>query len=166
MVELFLTMREKGKAVIHTMEKFIKNGLFVLLVHLRRISFIPFVLSWFFKLPSFCVVAYAVTIIVSFVFVLLTDQYSHSLVEWVLMWDIGSLITYYCGANKGARLWNIWHYRNYKEQKTADEKAKSILLRLAVLAFVLFFLLTLAHYFLPNFYNKIVEIICCFLSFW
>ena len=132
--------------------------------NLRRLTFIPFVLSWFVKLPVFLVIAYPILMVVSFIYYHLRGNH---LTEVILKVDVGY---FYQGGIDGSfwsRLWGIWHFRNYKEEKSAKEKLSILMLRILVYAFYAFFFLTtfrIINIYFPNWMDILIQIKESFLK--
>ena len=128
------------------------------LCNLRRITFIPFVLSWFIKLPVFLVVAYPLVMLYSFIFYHLKGM---NLTEVILQGDVGAFYQGGCDFSFWSRLKNIWHFRNYKEEKSAKEKRNILILRILVYSFYIFFFLTtfrIVHIYFPNWMEMLLQI--------
>ena len=129
-----------------------------LLSNLRRITFIPFALSWFIKLPAFLVAAYPIVMVFSFIYYHLRGSH---LTEVLLNTDIGYFYQGGCDGSFWARLWNIWHFRNYKEEKSAKEKRNILILRILVYSFYAFFFLTtfrIVRIYFPNWMEILLQI--------
>ena len=127
------------------------------LSHLRRITFIPFVLSWFIKLPAFLVAAYPIVMVFSFIYYHLKGK---TLTEVILGTDIGWFFEDSPQFSFQRRLWNIWHFRNYKEEKSAKEKRNIFLLRILVIIFYAFFFITtirIIRIYFPNWMELLIQ---------
>ena len=111
------------------------------LANLRRITFIPFVLSWFVRLPLILVVAYPIIMLFSFFYLRL--KRGVPLTEELLNHDIGAFFVDNPPSSFFRRLWNIWHFRNYDEKKPLREKIYILILRIFVSAFYIFFFATI-----------------------
>ena len=109
------------------------------LANLRRITFIPFVLSWFVRLPVVLVVAYPLVMVFSFIYYHLNGNH---LTEVLLEVDVGYFYQGGYDFSFWSRLWNIWHFRNYKEEKSVKEKRNILILRIMVYTFYAFFFIT------------------------
>lgn len=69
-----------------------------------------------------------------------------SFIEYLWTIDICNFFIVHGIGNYGERLWNLWHFRNYKDDDVSfGEKIKRLLVRIVIYAIVVFVLLQLLY---------------------
>ena len=103
-----------------------------------------------FAFPVFLVVAYPILMAFFFIYYRIRKT---TLTEIILKADIGFFFEDSPMFSFRHRLWNIWHFRNYDEQKSRREKFYIFILRIYVFIFYAFFFITtirIIHIYFPN----------------
>lgn len=117
-----------------------------LLGHLRRISFLLLIISWIVRLPMICVLAYPIVILISFFYCHFVIK-KGSVIESILMFDVSEPIHAHVGTREGARLWNIWHFRNYDCEHSIEDILIVIMIRLFIVIICFFMIISIARYY-------------------
>lgn len=67
-------------------------------------------------------------------------------IEYLWTTDVCNFFIVHGIGNYGERLWNLWHFRNYKDDDVSfGEKVKRILVRIVIYAIIVFVVLQLLY---------------------